>query len=625
MNEIHPLPSSGTARWSHTFLRLAALTGLVVPLPLATVVVPSRPVPPPSAVSGDDLDRDRVALATFDAAEVLPTAAYAPVGPSRVLDTRSLGTRPLGGTTLVVPVRGVAGVHPDATAIAASLTATDADGPGYVTAWGDGTRPGTSTLNVDTAGETRTNFAIVPVGADGAVRLFTQSGTHLVLDVTGEFRPAVTAAAGRLVPLGPARLLDTRTVGAPLAAHETRLVDTTALGVPATAAAVALVVTGIAPDAWFAAWPADTPWNGTSTVHTGRSGAPVSATAIVPLRDGRLQITGSNAGDVVLDVTGWFTGPDTPTATDGLYVPITPSRAADTRGSRGTSPPVDERGTLQVRSFPFDLATVGAIALNVTSVQPQRDGYVSAFATSPVQRLDTSVANVEAGEVVAAGAIVPASTSGVSVFTQSRSHLVVDVTGWFTIAARSLAPLPVPRPTAGGAFAPTVVHPDGSVARWNTCAAIGVVVDFSGAPAGARADLDGTVEDLRAATGFDLRVTEGEVEAAPIDGAITVSWAAGGTVEGLGGDVVGLGGFGYTDAGIVWGRVVIRQDVRPTTGADGVDLLRFVLAHELAHAIGLGHVGDPDELMYPYAAGHDRYQAGDLAGLAALGRPASCG
>jgi predicted Zn-dependent protease len=70
---------------------------------------------------------------------------------------------------------------------------------------------------------------------------------------------------------------------------------------------------------------------------------------------------------------------------------------------------------------------------------------------------------------------------------------------------------------------------------------------------------------------------------------------------------------------------VIRQDVRPTMDTDGVDLLRFVLAHELAHAIGLGHVGDPDELMYPYAAGHDRYQAGDLAGLAALGRPASCG
>ncbi|MFN8021654.1 MAG: matrixin family metalloprotease [Acidimicrobiales bacterium] len=581
------------------------------------MVVPSRPSTPPTTSPRD------VRVET-DGVVALPTSAFAPVGPARLLDTRALGPRPTAGTTLAVPVRGIAGVHPDAVAVSANLTATDSGGAGYVTAWGDGERPGTSTINLDAAGQTRTNFAIVPIGADGSVRLFTQGDVHLVLDVTGEFRPTTSATAGRLVPLGPARLLDTRDAPQPLAAHETRRVDTTPLGVPADATAVALVVTGIAPDAWFAAWPDGEPWNGTSTVHTGPSGAPVSAAAIVPVRQGVLQITGSRGGDVVLDVTGWFTGPDAPASTDGLFVPVTPTRLADTRGSHGTSPPVDERGTLLVRSFPFDIASAGAVALDVTSVRPQTDGYLSAFATAPAHRLDTSVANVEAGEILAAGAIVPTSASGVSVFTQARSHLVVDVTGWFTIAARSLAPLPVPVPGAGGTFVPTVTHPDGRPARWDACS-IPVIVDFSDAQLRARGVLDAAVDDLRAATGFDLRVLEAGVTGAPVDGAITVEWAAGGAIAGLGGDVVGLGGFGYTDQAIVWGQVVVRDDVPLGIGSDGVDLLRFVLAHELAHAIGLGHVGDRAQVMYPYAAGHDHYQAGDLAGLATLGRAADCG
>jgi len=57
------------------------------------------------------------------------------------------------------------------------------------------------------------------------------------------------------VPLGPTRLLDTRADGVALTAHDVRIVDTTVLGIPRTAAAAAIELTGIAADAWFAAWP----------------------------------------------------------------------------------------------------------------------------------------------------------------------------------------------------------------------------------------------------------------------------------------------------------------------------------------------------------------------------------
>ncbi|MGV8966640.1 MAG: matrixin family metalloprotease [Cellulomonas sp.] len=47
-----------------------------------------------------------------------------------------------------------------------------------------------------------------------------------------------------------------------------------------------------------------------------------------------------------------------------------------------------------------------------------------------------------------------------------------------------------------------------------------------------------------------------------------------------------------------------------------------ILRHELAHLVGLGHVNDPTQLMFPINYDQLNYQAGDLAGLAYLGRGA---
>jgi predicted Zn-dependent protease len=41
--------------------------------------------------------------------------------------------------------------------------------------------------------------------------------------------------------------------------------------------------------------------------------------------------------------------------------------------------------------------------------------------------------------------------------------------------------------------------------------------------------------------------------------------------------------------------------------------------HELGHVLGLGHVQDPSQLMYPAHHGQATYGPGDLAGLAAEG------
>lgn len=44
-----------------------------------------------------------------------------------------------------------------------------------------------------------------------------------------------------------------------------------------------------------------------------------------------------------------------------------------------------------------------------------------------------------------------------------------------------------------------------------------------------------------------------------------------------------------------------------------------VVMHELGHVLGLGHIQDPSQIMYPAYHGQATYGPGDLAGLAAEG------
>jgi hypothetical protein len=91
-------------------------------------------------------------------------------------------------------------------------------------------------------------------------------------------------------------------------------------------------------------------------------------------------------------------------------------------------------------------------------------------------------------------------------------------------------------------------------------------------------------------------------------------------------DAVGLGGSTA---------IVVNGAVRPhyVTGAIALlsswfnrqsalhrtDAEQGVVMHELGHVLGLGHVQDPGQLMYPSATGQATYGPGDLAGLAVAG------
>jgi hypothetical protein len=134
---------------------------------------------------------------------------------------------------------------------------------------------------------------------------------------------------------------------------------------------------------------------------------------------------------VVVDVLGWY-GPGAPAG----YVPLTPSRILDTRQPNAVvagKVPAGGVVTVPVLGGGGIPATgVSAAALNLTVDQPAGPGYVTAYpcgASPPV----ASNLNYGTGQVVANLATAPVAGSGaVCIFTWAATHLVVDVSGYFT-------------------------------------------------------------------------------------------------------------------------------------------------------------------------------------------------
>jgi hypothetical protein len=147
--------------------------------------------------------------------------------PSRVLDTRSaLGAAgALGaGGTVRLSVTGVGGVPTSGvSAVALNLTATQAEAPGYLTVWAGGTaRPNASNLNLTGAGQTLANQVIVPIGADGTIEIYSERGSHVIVDLTGYVTDATAPVSrqGMFVPLAPFRRIDTRSRTSPVSAGD---------------------------------------------------------------------------------------------------------------------------------------------------------------------------------------------------------------------------------------------------------------------------------------------------------------------------------------------------------------------------------------------------------------------
>ena len=269
--------------------------------------------------NGDLAIRDlAVEIQVDDAASQYTSLA----SPARLVDTR-LDTSKVGpGGTLVVGVAGNNGIPANATAAILNVTVTQPDAGGFTTVYPTGgALPTTSTVNVDGPGQTRAAFATVPLGSNGSVSVFSERGSQIIVDVVGYYGPAVTAA-GRLVPLVPSRILDTRSgTGVPaggtakLAANQTIELQVTGRGgVPAidpanptnvSAAIVNVTATQTTAPGFFTAFPGGTSQPMASTLNASETDETIANLAVVRVGPtGTIQLFSETGGHLIVDVGG---------------------------------------------------------------------------------------------------------------------------------------------------------------------------------------------------------------------------------------------------------------------------------------------------------------------------------
>jgi YVTN family beta-propeller protein len=375
-------------------------------------------------------------------------SAYTALGPVRVLDTRN-GTgvpqAPVGqGGTISLRVTGIDGVPASGvTAVVLNVTATDPTMSSYVTVFPAGQPvPVVSNLNV-TPGETIANLVTVPVGSDGMVDFYNNSGSvNLVADLEGYY----SATGSLLESAGPVRIMDTRNgtggSSSPVGPGGTISLQVTGVdGVPATGVtAVVLNVTVTDPTAssYVTVYPGGTTRPVASNLNF-TAGETIPNLVTVPVgSDGMVDFyNNSGSTDLVADLDGYY-GAGAASAGGSFFNSFGPVRVLDTRsGLGGYRVPVGPGQTISllVNGAGSDIVNeegVTAVVLNVTVTNPTASSYVTVYPDGTTRPVASNL-NFTAGETIANLVVVPVGADGeVDFYNNSGStDVIADVFGYF--------------------------------------------------------------------------------------------------------------------------------------------------------------------------------------------------
>ncbi|EWM14706.1 BNR repeat protein, partial [Kutzneria sp. 744] len=381
------------------------------------------------------------ASATGARPNIVPSAAgaaFTPMSPTRVLDTRDgTGT---GGAAAPVGANGTvkldlsAAIPAGATAVVFNLTAADVTASTSITAWPDGeAQPVSSNLNL-VAGDVRPNLVTVAVGANRTVDLFNHFGSvDLIADLAGYY---ATGNGSRFTSMSPTRVLDTRdgtgTGGAknPVGPNGVVSLDLSAV-LPSTATAAVFNLTGTDTTASTVviAYPDGTNRPSASNLNlvAGQTAPNLVTVAVGASRKVDL-FNLSGSVNLIADLAGYY-------ATDrgNPFHSLTPVRALDSRDANGNS--VNPYGPNTAR--PLDLTqwlppTAAAAVFNLTGTNTSASTVVTAYPDGTA-RPGASNLNLVAGQTAPNLSIVALGSDGaIQLFNLSGTvDLILDVAGYF--------------------------------------------------------------------------------------------------------------------------------------------------------------------------------------------------
>jgi hypothetical protein len=264
---------------------------------------------------------------TRPAAAQVDTTRLAVFGPRRLLDPASGGALRAGAEariTLPPLAAGTRGVLLD-------LSIRGATGPGAVTLQ-SGTERRT-VLRVASAGGQSSATAVVNLGADGDLRVKTEGGGRLQVDLLGAFEPARSATAGRLVATAPTQLLQLT----PATDGNDVVVDLTRVPALAGAGTVSAILVQAAGDVgahggYVSVGPQGGTldqavyWSATTGQDRIRPGL-----MLIPVRSSHLHVQYHAGRQLRLSLVGYVTGTAAPTSRDGLLLVVPAGQAPPVR------------------------------------------------------------------------------------------------------------------------------------------------------------------------------------------------------------------------------------------------------------------------------------------------------
>ena len=197
-----------------------------------------------------------------------------------------------------------------------------------------------------------------------------------------------------------------------------------------------------------------------------------------------------------------------------------------------------------------------------------------------------------------------------------------------------LASPPAPG-TTNDSYKFLATNDDGTPVGYSPCRPLHYVVNNATAPAGSDALLTTALANISGASGIQF-INDGTTDELPVDkrepyqpakygdrwAPLLISWTTPEAAPALAENVIGTGGstmysLNKGPKSYITGSLELDtpQVTELLASPGGADYVLAVMQHELGHVVGLDHVDDPIQLMYPEIGAPDGLAAGDLNGL----------